>query len=117
MASVVKDKSSGDPQSAAADVYVRLVSAAALLLVFVTISYLSVVNGAPYDDEIFNINAVTKYGLKDLIQFINSTDVHPPGSYVINKILLDVFGSWNAVKTAGGVFNALGLAVFLFFAG
>lgn len=77
------------------------------------ISILGVLNGAPYDDEIFNISIVGNSDLKAIVRFINAENLHPPGSYVINKLLFEALGSWSAVKIAGGLFNAFGLAFFL----
>ena len=48
-----------------------------------------------YDDEYFNISVVGQapsYG--QIVAVANAGDVHPPGQYVINKILLDLLGSW-----------------------
>ena len=77
------------------------------------ISILAVFNGAPYDDEIFNFRLIQDHDLIELIYHVNMIDVHPPGSYVINKLLFDVLGSWNGVKLFGGFLNACCLALFL----
>ncbi len=69
-------------------------------------------NGTYFDDEIFNIRVIAGLNILQIIRHMNSIDVHPPGSYVINKLLLDAFGSWFWVKIAGGIFCAFGLAVF-----
>lgn len=84
-------------------------------LIFASVSTLTVLavrNGSYYDDEIFNINTAGAYDFRSLWNFINSTDVHPPGSYIINKLLFDLFGSWEIVKIVSGLLNAAALAVF-----
>lgn len=88
-------------------------------IIFFTValmSVLSVHNGSFYDDEIFNLDHVQGAGIVAIWKDINSLDVHPPGSYVFNRVLLDLLGSWSAVKTAAGVLNALALAFFGFMA-
>jgi len=73
---------------------------------------LAVIHSAPYDDEIHNIRYVSGHGVAWLIRAANSLDVHPPGSYLVNKLLLWMFRSWPLVKIAGGVLNGIGLSVF-----
>ena len=88
-------------------------------LVFVScaiITILSVNNNSFYDDEIFNISSVTSNDVVSLWRLINATDVHPPGSYLINKLLFALLGSWESVKIFGGILNGAGLAVFAFLA-
>ena len=73
----------------------------------------STLGWAPYDDEIANIHLVDGQDVASIIRIANSEDVHPPGAYVINHLLYRALGSWEAVKIAGGVFNALALAAFI----
>ncbi len=85
----------------------------AMILVSVSImSILAVHQGAYYDDEIFSIESASSHNYTSLWHFINTADVHPPGAYIINKFLFDIFGSWEAVKILGGITNAVALAVF-----
>ena len=75
-----------------------------------------VINGTFYDDEIFNIRNVSIRGFAALIQHVNTDDVHPPGSYVLNRVLLDLLGNWELVKIADGFLNALALGFFFWMA-
>lgn len=88
-------------------------------LIFVSVAIISIIsvqNGSFYDDEIYNINSVTENDAASLWRYINAADVHPPGSYLINKLLFALLGSWESVKIFGGILNGLGLAVFAFLA-
>lgn len=88
-----------------------------VLLIFGTISILAVLNGSFYDDEIFTIQQVSANSVLSLIHIMNSSDVHPPGAYVINRYLLDILGGrWELVKIANGLINGLGLASFYWIA-
>jgi hypothetical protein len=54
-----------------------------------------------------------------LIQYINSdnaADIHPPTSYVLNKLAFDAFGSWKAVQFTNGILNAAAVAWFYYWA-
>jgi hypothetical protein len=77
---------------------------------------IAVQRGSFYDDEISNVRQVEGRDIGSIIHTANSTDVHPPGSYVLNALILRLLGSWESVKIAGGCLNALALAVFLFMA-
>lgn len=88
-----------------------------VFLFFSVIAVWAVNNGTIYDDEVFSINSVTGRGVFALIRFMNSTDVHPPGAYVINRLLLDLLQNrWMLVKVADGLINAFGLAFFFWMA-
>jgi hypothetical protein len=79
----------------------------------VTFSGLACILGTFYDDEFFNITSVLSHShLIDLITYINSTDIHPPVSYVLNKLTYDALGNWKAVKFVNGVVNAGAIAWF-----
>lgn len=51
-----------------------------------------------YDDEFFNINLVGENGFLETINFINSSDIHPPLSYISNWIFFRVFKNWQFVR-------------------
>jgi len=57
-----------------------------------------------YDDEYYNIRVVTENKLGELIRLIQSTDIHPPLSYIINCILFKIFHGWNYVRMVSAVF-------------
>lgn len=76
------------------------------------ISIAAVNHGSYYDDEIYNLRNVVANDFGSLWTYINKVDAHPPGSYIINKFLFNILGSWEAVKILGGLLNAAALAVF-----
>jgi hypothetical protein len=70
----------------------------ALLYTGLVILYGSVGYYSPgYDDEFFNIAIIEDYGL-GAIAFAQSTDVHPPGSYLVDWALFTVFSYWDLVR-------------------
>jgi hypothetical protein len=71
---------------------------------------LSVANGWFYDDEIFNISAYSP-SYKSIITMINTQDVHPPGSYILNKFFYDLTGSWKSVQIIGGLLLSVGSGI------
>jgi hypothetical protein len=77
---------------------------------------LAVINGSVYDDEIFSIVQVSQKGVLELIHTMNAGDVHPPGAYVINRLLLDTLHNWSLVKIADGILNSASLAFFFWMA-
>lgn len=77
-----------------------------ILYIFLCLLYGSVGYLAPgYDDEFFNINLIEKLGL-GIVAYTQSTDVHPPGSYLINYFLYDTLGTWERVRLASSLFTA-----------
>jgi hypothetical protein len=77
-----------------------------LLVLYGTVAYFSY----GYDDEFFNINLIessSSYG--QLISSVNGMDVHPPGSYLINKVLFDMTGDWSLVRLFAALFTAFSL--------
>lgn len=51
-----------------------------------------------YDDEIFNINILLNYPtLFEIIKYVQSVDVHPPLSYILNKLSYDLFGDFKFI--------------------
>jgi len=82
----------------------------------VTLSALSCILGAFYDDEIFNIRraALPFRNLTDFVKYINSSDIHPPASYLLNKLTFDALGNWKAVKFVNGTIAAAAIAWFGF---
>jgi len=93
--------------------WVAALGVAACLCIAVVIA---VHQGSLYDDEISNVRLVEGRDIASIIHIANSTDVHPPGSYVLNALALRLLGSWESVKIAGGCLNAIALAIFLFMA-
>lgn len=77
----------------------------ALILVVALYGYVGYLSPG-YDDEFYNIGFIEKYRLKELMVFINSWDVHPPGQYVINYVLFEALGSWSLVRAVTAGFAA-----------
>lgn len=82
----------------------------------VTLSALACILGTFYDDEIFNIRRAAHpfVSLVDFVNFLNSTDIHPPASYLLNKLTFEVLGNWKAVQLVNGTLNAAAIAWFHF---
>jgi hypothetical protein len=94
----------------------RLLAALIVAIAVTLASIFAVLGKTPYDDEIANFRLVEGRDIGSVVRLANSTDVHPPGSYVINSLLYDVLGSWERVKIASGCLNALALALFAWLA-
>jgi hypothetical protein len=90
----------------------KLLYSALIFLSISIVTVLSVNNGSFYDDEIFNISSVPANDVVSLWHLVNAKDVHPPGSYLINKLLFTMLGRWEYVKIFGGILNGFGLTVF-----
>ncbi len=61
-----------------------------------------------YDDEFFNISLTENLGLK-VLSYIQTKDVHPPGSYLLNWFFYSVTNSWSIVRTISGLLTALSI--------
>lgn len=61
-----------------------------------------------FDDEFFNIRLVEQYELQAFF-VTQTTDVHPPASYLINALLYKVFGSWSAVRVLSALMTCSAL--------
>lgn len=80
------------------------------LLLHVTVAFTS----PGYDDEFTNIQIVTRYQtIGEVISFINSNDVHPPGQYVVNRLLHDALRDWGLVRVVSAVAGYSALLVLL----
>jgi len=51
-----------------------------------------------FDDEFFNITIVETLSFNQMIDFIQSSDAHPPISYIFNKLLFSLFNDWKIVR-------------------
>lgn len=51
-----------------------------------------------FDDELFNITIVETLSFSQMIDFIQSSDAHPPISYIFNKLLFSIFNDWKVVR-------------------
>jgi hypothetical protein len=80
----------------------------------VILSALSCILGTFYDDEIFSIKwAIVPWAnVFEFIKHINSNDIHPPLSYVLDKFIFDALGNWKAVQFINGIANAGAIAWF-----
>ncbi len=55
-----------------------------------------------YEDDFYSAFMVEKLNsITEIIKYSNSNDFHPAGMYIINYILLKIFGSWQFVRTVG----------------
>lgn len=64
-----------------------------------------------YDDEFYNIRYVRELNLVDLVKYMQSYDLHPPLSYVLNYLIYNLLGSWPFTR----VFSSLFFLISLFF--
>jgi hypothetical protein len=80
----------------------------------VILSGLSCIIGTFYDDEIYSIReaALSFPNLLDFAKHVNSHDVHPPVSYLLNRLTFALLGNWKAVQFVNGTINAAAIAWF-----
>lgn len=57
-----------------------------------------------YDDEYYNIRQVREHGFLNLYLTMQQTDLHPPLSYIINKLLYLLLGDWTWVRMSSSFF-------------
>ncbi len=63
-----------------------------------------------YDDEFSNMRLIeTGKSFGEIIATTNSMDVHPPGSYIMNKGLFDLVRDWSIVRLIDALLAALTL--------
>lgn len=63
-------------------------------ILFLSIAY----NSFGYDDEYWNIRMIEENSLIGLVTKIQTSDVHPPLSYIINFSLYKTFHNWQIVR-------------------
>jgi hypothetical protein len=83
-------------------------------LLFLVVAGLVLSHRHFYDDELRNIWLIHQYGYLDLIKFVNIKDVHPPLSYLVNKLFFNLFSSYELIIVPTIIF--LGLTLYLFYA-
>lgn len=72
-----------------------------IILIYAATGYYS----QGFDDEYFNLMVVEKFGT-DIAGFTQTTDVHPPLSYLLNAWLIKLLGSWEWVRLISGLLTA-----------
>jgi hypothetical protein len=103
MSSSKPGRAAASPLSRAQAGKLAFISAAVLFLICVA----SVLNGYYYDDEIGNLRLAASKSYGQIHAYSTVFDVHPAGSYMINKALFGLLRSWPAVKIVGGLLQAL----------
>src|SRR5882762_3760883 len=80
-----------------------------LASLFVVALYMAVAFfSSGYDDEYFNVSIVEQTpSYRQIVALANAGDIHPPGQYVINKILLDLLGSWSWARPVTAAIAAM----------
>lgn len=58
-----------------------------------------------FDDEYFNLMVVEKFGT-DVATYTQTTDVHPPLSYMLNAWLVRLLGKWEYVRMISGLLTS-----------
>jgi hypothetical protein len=56
-----------------------------------------------FDDEFTNIDLIEGRSLPEVLAVVQSSDVHPPLSYVFNYLLYSSLGSWSLVRLLTGM--------------
>jgi hypothetical protein len=83
-----------------------------VFVLFATIYGLVAYLSPGYDDEITNINLVEHVGLYQAFLLVQSQDVHPPGSILLNSALHAVLGNWSDVRVVTALMYAASAAWF-----
>jgi hypothetical protein len=65
-----------------------------------------------FDDEFYNIRLIETLGF-GAVSHVQTTDVHPPGSYLINWVLFSLLGEWALVRTVGALMAAAAILFFI----
>lgn len=72
----------------------EIVLSISIVFIYLYISYSSF----GYDDEFYNIRLIRELNWTQLLQFVEHNDVHPPLSYLLNKLFFSILGNWTAVR-------------------
>jgi hypothetical protein len=84
----------------------QLIALVCLLILYGYVAYTSY----GYDDEFSNISLIESgKNYTEIAGTINSMDVHPPGSYLLNKWLFDRVANWSLVRLINAVLAAMSL--------
>ena len=55
-------------------------------------------NNYGYDDEFATINIIENLDFLSMVKWLQTNDIHPPLSYLIDKILFNIFRRWVLVR-------------------
>jgi hypothetical protein len=77
------------------------------LLVYLYLS--TAFNSFGYDDEYYNIRFVREMNFIDMLKVLQSEDLHPPLSYIINYCLFKFTHSWTIVRVCSALFFLVAL--------
>ncbi|MFI5220683.1 MAG: hypothetical protein ACHQK8_00040 [Bacteroidia bacterium] len=75
-----------------------------LFILYGSVGYFS----SGFDDEFFTIRLIEKLGF-GAVSFLQTTDIHPPGSYIIDSLLFAAFGKWELVRLVISLITATSL--------
>jgi len=108
-----------DPVALSNSTGTRIVSQSTIwsLCIFASLTILSALScilGTFYDDEIYSIRqaALSFPTLLDYAKHVNSHDVHPPVSYILNRLTFALLGNWKAVQFVNSTLGAAAIAWF-----
>ena len=62
-----------------------------------------------FDDEFNTINIIESLDFKNMYRYLQSNDIHPPLSYLINKLLFNILKDWNLVRAVLSSFVVLSI--------
>jgi hypothetical protein len=74
---------------------------ALIMVIYAAVGYFS----PGFDDEYFNLMVVEHFG-SEIASYTQTTDVHPPLSYLLNNWLFKSFGKWEYVRMVSGILTA-----------
>jgi hypothetical protein len=74
---------------------------ALIMVIYASVGYFS----PGFDDEYFNLMVVEHFG-SGIASYTQTTDVHPPLSYLLNNWLFKSFGKWEYVRMISGILTA-----------
>ena len=62
-----------------------------------------------YDDEFNTIKIIESLDFRNMYRYLQSSDIHPPLSYLINKLLFNILKDWNLVRAVLSSFVVLSI--------
>ena len=74
---------------------------AMIIVIYSCVGYFS----PGFDDEYFNLMVVEHFG-SGIASYTQTTDVHPPLSYLLNAWLMKAFGKWEYVRMFSGILTS-----------
>ena len=61
-------------------------------------------NSFGFDDEFNTINIIESLNFSSMYRYLQSNDIHPPLSYIFDKLLFNIFRDWSIVRVFLSIF-------------